>query len=185
MSQTAFQRHLWSREEYDRMIAAGVFHPEARLELIEGEIINIAPQGSFHATAVQLATDILKKAFSSKFAVRAQLPLAIDESSEPEPDLAVVSGDPRDFRDAHPSTAVLILEIADSTLPFDRQQKKRLYARTGIQEYWILNLVDQQLEVYREPKNDGYLQIKTYKAGESIIALAAPNSNIAITDLLH
>jgi Uma2 family endonuclease len=184
MSQTAIQRHQWSREEYDRMIAAGVFHPEARLELIDGEIINMTPQGSFHATAVQLATDLIKDTFASEFAIRVQLPLVIDNSSEPEPDLAVVPGTPRDYKDAHPSTAVLIIEVADTTLSFDRQQKKKLYARAGIQEYWIINLIDQQLEVYRDPNDSDYLKIDTLKSGDAVTPLAAQQSTITIADLL-
>ena len=184
MSHTAAQRHHWSREEYDRMIAAGIFHPEARLELIEGEIINMTPQGSLHATAVQLATELLKKAFSSQFAIRVQLPLALEDSSEPEPDLAVVIGSPRDYRDAHPTAAVLIVEIADSTLTFDRQQKKKLYARTGIEDYWIINLIDQQVEIYRNPKNEDYLQNTTLTPGQSITPLASSGTPINITDML-
>jgi len=184
MSHTAIQRHQWSREEYDRMIAAGVFHPEARLELIDGEIINMTPQGSLHVTTTRLAEDRLRLAFPEGHDIRTQMPLALDSSSEPEPDIAVVTGTLMDYRDAHPDTAALIIEVADSALNFDRQQKKRLYARTGIQDYWIINLIDQQLEVYRDPQGDDYTQTQTLKSGESITPLASPQSSIAIADLL-
>lgn len=184
MSRTAVQRHYWARQEYDRMIAAGVFHPEVRLELIDGEIINMTPQGSLHATAVQLAEDLLKAAFSTEFSIRVQMPLALDDSSEPEPDLAVVTGSPRDYRDAHPSSAVLIVEVADTTLSFDRQQKKRLYAHTSIQEYWIINLIDEQLEVYRDPQGDDYTFKITLLSGQSIAPLATPKSSVPVTGLL-
>jgi len=184
MSRTAIQRHHWVRQEYDRMIAAGVFHPEVRLELIDGEIINTTPQGSLHATAVRLAEDLLRAAFSTGFDIRVQLPLALDDNSEPEPDLAAVTGNPRDYRDAHPSSAVLIAEVADTTLSFDRQQKRRLYARTGIQEYWIINLTDELLEVYRDPQGDDYTQKITLRSGQSISPLATPKSSIPVTDLL-
>ena len=184
MSQTAVQRHQWSREEYDRMIAAGVFHPEARLELVDGEIINMTPQGSLQVTAVRLAEERLRLAFPKGHDIRVQMPLALDENSEPEPDIAVVTGTLMDYRDAHPSTAVLIIEVADTTLPFDRQQKKRLYARAGIQEYWIINLIDQQLEIYRDPKENGYLETDTLKTGKAVTPQTAPQSSIAIADLL-
>jgi len=166
------------------MIAAGVFHPEARLELIDGEIINMTPQGSRHATAIQLAADLLRKAFSRDYTVRIQLPLALDDHSEPEPDLAIVAGSPRDYRDAHPTTAVLLLEVADSTLAFDQQQKKALYARTGIKEYWIINLINQQLEIYRDPKDNDYLQKLTLLPVQSIAPLAVPENPITVHDLL-
>ncbi|MFQ5760380.1 MAG: Uma2 family endonuclease [Acidiferrobacterales bacterium] len=184
MSRTAIERHRWAREEYDRMIAAGVFHPEARLELIDGEIVNMTPQGSLHATAVRLAEDLLRVAFSTGFDIRVQMPLALDDSSEPEPDLAVVTGSPREYRDAHPSGAVLIVEVADATLSFDRQQKKTLYARTGIQEYWIVNLTDEQLEVYRDPRGTDYTRKTTLRSGQSVAPLAAPESSISVIELL-
>lgn len=166
------------------MIEAGVFHPEARLELIDGEIINMTPQGSFHATAVQLTADLLRTAFSSGFVVRTQLPLALDDNSEPEPDIAVVSGSATDYRDAHPSRAALIIEVADSTLSFDRQQKKKLYARNGIPEYWIINLVEQQLEIHRDPEEKDYNENITLQKGQSIAPLSAPDNTISVTDIL-
>jgi Uma2 family endonuclease len=166
------------------MIAAGVFHPEARLELIDGDIINMTPQGSLHVTAVRLTEERLRLAFPKGYDIRVQMPLALDANSEPEPDIAVVTGNLLDYRDAHPNTAALIVEVADTTLPFDRHQKKRLYARNGIKDYWILNLIDQQLEVYRNPEEDDYKQILTLRSEESVAPLAAPESNIAIEDLL-
>ena len=124
----------WSRNEYEAMIAAGLFAPGERVELIDGEILTVTPQGSLHATAVRLAEDALRVSFGPGFDVRAQLPLSCDAHSLPEPDLAVVSGQPRDFRDSHPITAVLIVEIADTTLEYDRQRKGRIYARAGIRD---------------------------------------------------
>ncbi len=184
MPRAAIQRHYWERQEYDRMIAVGIFHPEVRLELIDGEIINMTPQGSRHATTVQLAEDLLRVAFSTEFSIRIQMPLALNDSSEPEPDLAVVTGSPRDYRDAHPSSAVLIVEVADATLSFDRKQKKKLYARTSIQEYWIINLTDEQLEVYRDPQGDDYSFKTTLQPGQSIAPLAAPKNGFPVTGLL-
>lgn len=98
-----------------------------------------------------MTQDALRKAFGEGTHVRIQLPLALDPSSEPEPDVTVVRGSPRDYRDAHPSAALLVVEVADTTLSHDRDQKGSLYARAGVADYWIVNLVDQVLEVYRDP----------------------------------
>jgi Uma2 family endonuclease len=166
------------------MIAAGVFDPRARVELIDGEIVNMVPQGSLHATALQLAEEQLRAVFAATHAVRVQMPLALDDASEPEPDLAVVVGGPRDYRDAHPSSAVLVVEVADTTLVFDREQKQRLYARAGIEEYWIVNLTARQLEVRRDPRGESYASSATLQTGDSVAPLAAPDRRIAVSDLL-
>ncbi len=111
-------------------------------------------------------------------------PVSLDDRSEPEPDPAVVTGSPREYRDAHPSDAVLIVEAADATLSFDRQQQKALYARTGIQEYWIVNLTEKQLEVYRDPQGADYTRKTTLRSGQSVAPLAAPESSISVAELL-
>ncbi len=156
MTATANQPHVWTRAEYEQLVGAGGLDPNSRVELVDGEILDMAPQASLHATGVRLAEDALRVAYGNQFDVRAQLPLAIDGCSEPEPDLAVVTGSPRDYRDAHPTTAVLIVEVADSSLQFDRTRKLALYARNGIPDYWILNLIDGMLEVHRDPAGDSY-----------------------------
>lgn len=183
-------RH-WTRAEYDRMVEAGVFPPGERLELIDGEVVTMTPQGSAHASAVSLAEDALRAAFGAGYDVRVRMPLVLDPTSEPEPDVVVVPGGPRDYRDAHPTSALLVVEVADTTLPYDREQKRSLYARGAIREYWILNLVDRQVEVYREPMAEhgtpygwGYRTARTHDAGERIIPLAAPQSVVRVADLL-
>lgn len=183
MTETVIQRHRWTREEFERMVAAGVFHPEARLELIEGEIVNMVPQGSRHATSVQLTEQALRNIFTPGYAIRIQMPLALDGYSEPEPDIAVVEGTARDYRETHPSRAVLIVEVSDATLPFDSDQKKRLYARSGIPEYWILNLPDECLDVHRQPYKEDYQEILTYQKKELVTPLNSERQ-ISVADLL-
>lgn len=178
------QPHRWSRTEYERMTEAGVFAPDARLELIDGEILTWPPQSARHFTAIQLAEAALGEAFGTGYHVRPQGPLAIDGRSEPEPDIAVVAGSPRDYAAAHPRTAVLILEIADSSLGFDRVAKKRLYARNGIPEYWMLDLTQERLEVHREPRDDDYSHVETHGKTGAVTPLAAPNVVIGISELL-
>ena len=184
MAIAAPKPHLWTRAEYDQVIAAGGFDPEARLELIDGEIIDMPPQRSRHATAIQLAEQVFRAVFPPGYSVRTQLPLALDDISEPEPDLAVVRGKPRDYCNAHPTTALLILEVAESSLDFDRGRKLRLYARNGILDYWILDLTSEAIEVYRQPTGDRYTDTAILTRGQRLAPLAAPDAAIAVIDLL-
>jgi Uma2 family endonuclease len=185
------QMKRWTREDYDRMIDAGIFAPGERVELIDGEIIEMSPQKSPHSTAISLTADRLRVAFGAGHHVRVQMPLALDPHSEPEPDVAVVLGSPRDYRDAHPSSALLVVEVTDSTLAYDRDQKGSLYARAGIADYWVLNLADRHLEVYRDPALSSearygwsYRTIHHYSADECVSPLAAPQVRITVADLL-
>lgn len=171
------------------MVAAGVFHPEERLELIEGEILPMTPQGSGHATAVSLVGEVLRKAFGPGFTIRVQMPLALVPDSEPEPDVAVVLGGPRDYKEEHPRTAVLVVEVADATLDYDRGRKTTVYARAGIQEFWILNLPDRCLEIHRDPTpggttQSGYQTTRILASSDSVSLLAKPEAIIAVSELL-
>ena len=180
----------WTRLEYERLIDLGAFRPGERLELVGGALLVCEPQGSPHYTAVGLAEDALRDAFGDGWTIRAQGPIALDDDSEPEPDIAVVPGTRRDHSRSHPSHPVLIVEVAESSLEFDRGEKGSLYARAGIADYWILNLGEQVLEVYREPVADahahyGYRYGTTVmlRAGDRVSPLAAVAS-IPIADLL-
>src|SRR6266478_1516710 len=143
----------WTRREYDRLIEQGFLHEDEPVELVGGQLIVAEPQGSAHAVGVSVVARALGRAFGPGWYVMVQLPIALDEESEPEPDVAVVPGDPRDYREGHPSRPVLVVEVAESTLSFDRRDKGSLYARAGLPEYWIVNLVERVLEVYRIPSN--------------------------------
>jgi len=185
MTAAAHLPHMWTRLEYERLVDSGGFHPESRVELVDGEILDMPPQKSRHATAVRLVEDELRVAFGHGHDVRTQLPLAIDDHSEPEPDIAVVTGSPRDYRDAHPTTAVLIVEVAESSVEFDRTRKLALYARNGIPEYWILNLTDGVLEVHRDPAGETYASCAVLAASEQITPLHARGAYaFAVAELL-
>jgi Uma2 family endonuclease len=184
---------LWRipRIQYERMVSAGAFGPDDRVELLDGVLIAHEPQGSRHATAVALTRAVLEKAFGPGYHVREEKPLALDPLSEPEPDLVVVRGTPRDYRDAHPSTPLLMVEVAESSLRFDRRGKGAVYARAGVSDYWVLNLVDDVLEVYREPVRSSstpvgwkYRRVKLLRRGTNVSPLAAPRRRIRIVDLL-
>ena len=173
-----------SRVEYDRAVEAGAFEPEAKLELIDGNLHAMTPEGSRHALGMNLAAHCLRRVFDSGFHVRVQNPLAIDDYSEPEPDVAVVTGPMRDYRDAHPTSAVLVVEVSHESLRHDRTVKQRLYARCGIPEYWILALPENRLEVYRKPAGDGYQSVTKHAAGDKVAPLARPDAQIVVDDLL-
>src|SRR5258705_3848830 len=141
----------WTRVEYERLVDLGAFRPGERLELVGAALLVREPQGGPHFTAVGLIEDVLREVFGADWTIRAQGPIALDDDSEPEPDIAVVPGSRRDHRYAHRSHPVLIVEVADSSLDFARGEKASLYARAWIADYWILNLQERLLEVYREP----------------------------------
>jgi Uma2 family endonuclease len=140
---------------------------------------------------VELTADALRAAFGGGWLVRQQGPIALDEHSEPEPDVAVVPGGPRDYLADHPARPALVVEVADSSLLLDRHHKGSAYARAGLPEYWIVNLVDRQVEVSRRPGTDPaadfgwrYLEVRTLAAGASVTPLALPEAPIAVADLL-
>lgn len=143
----------WTRDEYYRMGDLGFFQDQ-RVELIEGEILQRRTQSVPHAAAISLTHEVLRSVFSEGHWVRNQAPLTFSSSSEPEPDIAVVAGEIRDHSGGHPTTALLVVEISDATLAFDRRKKASLYAQAGIADYWVVNLVNRQLEVYRRPRSD-------------------------------
>jgi Uma2 family endonuclease len=178
------QLRRWTREEYDRLVELGMFREDEHVQLIEGEIVEMTPQNAPHATAVRLVQEALRTVFDPGFDVRAQLPLALGEESEPEPDIAVVPGSPRDYRDRHPSTAELVVEVADATWRFDRERKGRAYARAGIPEYWIVSLENRTLEVYRDPAGDRYRTEHILQPEEEVSPLARPDASIRVADLL-
>lgn len=178
--------HRWTREEYERKAEEGFFPPDARVELIEGIVYDTAPQKSPHATACRLALEALRSVFPlpSGYDIRGQFPLALTEDSEPEPDVAVVEGSIRDFSESHPTTALLIVEVADSTLFHDRKRKIPLYARSGIPEVWLLNLNRRVLEVYRSPVNGAYRTRLVLQAGDTVAPVARPDVPLAVATLL-
>jgi Uma2 family endonuclease len=174
----------WTRTEYARMVETGIIQPDERVELLDGEVVAMAPQKGPHASAVDVLHDLLKGAFGGNFRVRSQLPLALSPTSEPEPDLAVVKGGPWDFLTDHPTSAGLVVEVAESTLGQDRLRKGPLYARAGIQEYWIIDLTSDAVEVCRDPGDQGYRSVERLRRGDTIRPLAKPDIALAVSDML-
>lgn len=180
----------WRRVEYERLVDLGVFMGE-HLELLDGVLVVREPQGSYHAAIATKVGQVLTAAFSGRWHTRLHSPLALGEHSEPEPDVAVVGGVPEDYITAHPSTAALVVEVADSSLRLDRRFKTALYAQAGLPEYWIVNLVDRTLEIHRDPQPSPdrtaswtYRSIEVLRPPATVTPQAAPAARIAIADLL-
>ena len=191
MAQHEMKTRRWSRVEYEKLIELGIFQPGEPIELIGGELMVAEPQGAAHYTAIWKSAKALEAAFGPGWIVRTQGPIGLDEESEPEPDVAVVPGRPEDYRSAHPSRPVLTVEVAESSLPSDRERKGSLYARASLQDYWVVNLEDRVLEVYREPAVDPsaafgwrYIRREVFDPSAEVIPLSAPGARVRVADLL-
>jgi len=188
---TCVRTRRWTRAEYDRLIDVGVFRPDEPLELLGGKLVVSEPQGGPHYTAIGLAEDALRAALPTGWLVRSQGPVQLDDESAPEPDVAVAPGDRRRYSRRHPSRPPLVVEVADSSLAFDRAHKGSLYARALLDEYWIVNLVDRVLEVYRRPEPAPsapfgwrHARREVLGAESSVELLTVPGARILVSDLL-
>lgn len=180
------QKHLTDIAEWHRMGEAGIFPPETRMELIEGEILHTAPKGFNHAAHVTRLSRYFIRSLDDSVSVRGQNPIQLGDLSEPEPDLALVKADSNDYTTRHPNAAdvLLLVEVADSTLRFDRSQKLRLYAKHQIPEYWIVNLIDNCLEVFRQPQDGDYLDKTVLSKADRVTLQVLPEIQVAVADIL-
>jgi len=183
MSAVAPLLHHWTRIEYERMVESGGFAPGTRIELLDGEIIAMSPQGPQHVTATQLVAEALRERLPMGYLVRVQAPIALDDRSEPEPDICVVRGKVRDYARSHPSAALLVIEVSDS-MEQDRTVKARAYARNGIPEYWVVNVKERVIEVYANPRAGGYGQVQVLCELDDIAAESIAGVRMAVADLL-
>lgn len=172
----------WTRAQYEQAIDAGVFGEDDHVELITGHVVEMSPQNAAHATAIRLIAKALRDHYTS-YLVDVQLPLALSADSAPEPDIAVIEGTPADFVEAHPDTALLVVEVSSRSLAFDRGEKQRVYARAEIPTYWIANLVEGVLEVYTDPAGGRYRTVRTLEAGDAA-AVPGTDATLPAGDLL-
>lgn len=177
-------RYKFTPEQFHQLGELGLLDDENRYELLEGDIYIMPPEGTEHSVSKARATQSLYRIPLSKaWHIRVESPLQMGDS-ELIPDIAVVSGSPETYRDAHPTTALLVIEIAQTTLETDRTKKLPIYARAGVQECWILNLPERVLEVYREPSEGRYKLVRYYTPDETVCPLFAPDVAIGVGELL-
>jgi Uma2 family endonuclease len=176
----AYQQALLTRTEYEGLVRRGVLD-DARVELLYGRLVSMSPQGAPHTFSVSQLMTLLVRALGDQARVRVQAPFVAPDESEPQPDLAVVP--PGHYLDGHPRTAYLVVEVSESSLARDRS-KARLYAAAGVDEYWIVNLTDGVLEVYREPGSEGYGQVTRYARGSEVRPVRFPALAVKTADVL-
>jgi Uma2 family endonuclease len=169
------------RTEFERMVEEGLFVDE-RIELLQGQLVEMSPQGPPHAGTIQRLTTRLVLALAGRAEVRVQLPLAVSEHSLPEPDIAVVA--PGDYIQAHPTTAFLVIEVAETSLNKDRRVKAALYAAAGIPEYWIVDLAGGAIEVHTEPADGRFTRTTAVRPGEVLRLVAFEDVALAVADIL-
>jgi Uma2 family endonuclease len=176
---------LWTVDDYHRMVETGILRGSDRVELLEGHIIEMNPQLPPHAATTQRAFRYLDRLLETVAYVRMQLPVTLKPKSEPEPDIAVVRIDANEYGDRHPAPddIFLIIEVSDSTLLSDRQQKALVYAKARIPDYWILNVNTRQVYVFREPTPEGYQQEAVLAANTMLAPVVFPHIMIPLNPL--
>lgn len=174
-----------SVDEYHRMIDAGILDEDEKVQLIDGMLVAMTPQGRPHAFVIQELNRLLVRALGDDFKVLTQLPLTLGKNSEPEPDLTIVRAQDAASTTHHPATALLVIEVSGDSLRFDRRTKAALYARTGIPEYWIVNLEDATIEVRSDPDaaTGAYRETRVARRGETLTAAAVPGVQVDVACL--
>lgn len=173
-------------DDFYRMAKAGILTEDDRVELIEGQVVEMAPIGRQHASRVDRLNRLLQRLVGDKAILRVQGPVRLDPYSEPQPDLALLR--PRDdfYEAAHPGPAdiLLLVEVADSSVVYDRQTKTPLYAQAGIPEVWLVDLPQDVVEAHRSPSPDGYRDVQRFRRGQRIAPQAFPDVDLAVDDIL-
>jgi len=177
--------YQWTVEEYEKLNGAGIFDESDRVELLNGEIIIMSPIGYRHATAVARLNKFFVHHARERFVISPQNPFILDERSEPQPDLCLL--DPAVDTQGHHASAAqvfLVIEVADSTLRYDREDKCPAYARNGVREFWILNLAENVLEVYRDPAGEIFREARILRGPETIAPLAFPDIEMSVGEFI-
>ena len=172
--------------DYHRMGDANIFHADERVELLNGRIVAMPPIGPDHAYVVTKLDGLLRAVFGGRAEVRSQQPLTLDSGSEPEPDLVLARHPAERYRKTHPtaSDVFLVIEVSNATLAYDRGEKLAAYARSGVREYWIVNLADQVLEQHAEPKGEAFAHRRVFRPGDNVAVAEFPTDTIAVAEIL-
>lgn len=180
-------KHRFTVADYYRMAETGVLPPDARVELLDGEIIDMSPIGPFHGGVTTYLTELFAAASKGRWQTRVQNSLRLDDRSEPQPDLVLAHADPDYYRKRHPKPedVFLLIEVSDSTLEQDQQEKLPAYGRAGIPEVWIVNLNELTVEIYREPHFEGYAAKTVLRGGAQATPAAFPDVTVDVAELLR
>ncbi|MFM5980427.1 MAG: Uma2 family endonuclease [Sphaerospermopsis kisseleviana] len=173
-------------EQYHQMNAAGILTEDDRVELINGEIIEMSPIGRKHASCVNRLNSLFSQLLGKKVIVAVQNPITLDNFSEPQPDIALLKPREDFYESAHPqpSDVLLLIEVADSSFEYDRDIKIPLYAANGIIEVWLVDIIEKKIIVYRQPSENVYSEINTFQRGEILDILAFPEIKITVDSIL-
>lgn len=181
-----FAKHWFTASDYERMGEAGILPANERFELIAGEIIKMSPIGKRHAACVDALAELLQEQLQRKVIVRVQNPILLDDFAEPQPDVCLLKRREDFYRDALPTPldVLLVIEVSDTTLDYDRHFKLPLYAAAGIPEVLIFNLPDEQLEYHAQPANGAYQHTRLFKHDETLTSVAVPDLKISVDAVL-
>ena len=168
--QVQITRHRFTSEEFHLMAKAGIFKEDARLELIEGDIIEMAPIGSRHAACVKRTASLMRQGLTASYVLGVQDPVQLNDGCEPQPDISILRYRSDYYADAHPrpEDILLLIEVCDTTLEYDREHKVPMYARWGVPEVWLADLTGGRIEVYRDPSPNGYLHMFTATVDDAL-----------------
>ena len=172
--------------EYYRMGEAGILGPDERVELIEGEIIVMPPISPEHAWSVDLDIPLFSRYARNRYMIRIQNPIHLNDGSEPQPDISLLRLRPEGYGAMHPTPAdvLLVIEVADSSLEYDRNVKAHLYGRAGVPETWVKNLPEDCIELFTEPGPEGYAQHSVHRRGETLTPVSVPDLELPVDELL-
>jgi Uma2 family endonuclease len=179
-------RHRFSSKDYHQMIEVGILGEDDRVELIDGEIVAMAAIGSRHSGSTNKSNTFFSSKLSERALISVQNPIALEDGTEPEPDIALLQRTDHFYAAQHPTPADIffILEIADTSFLYDKEVKLLKYARAGIAEAWLLNLTRNEILACRIPSANGYQDIQTLERGQSLRLLAFPDVTVSVDDLL-
>ena len=182
----AITKRRFSVKEYYLMAEAGILSPRDRVELIDGEIVQMAPIGSYHAACVDTLSNLFRETLGRRVIVRVQNPVRLGERSEPEPDIALLRPRADAYRDAHPrpDDVMLIVEVSHSTVEYDRDVKTPLYAEAGIPELWLVNLDEDYIDGLSDPVGSGYRTVRRYVHGDRIAPALLPDALLDVSEIL-
>lgn len=186
MDAPAITRRRFTTDEYEQIVAAGVFAEDDRVELVDGEIIEMSPLGPRHSACIDRLTELLVPLVKGLAIVRVQSPIRLSKYSEPQPDVTLLQWRTDYYTNGHPEPedVLLLIEVADSSLVYDRDVKLPLYARAGVQEVWLVALLQQTVTVYRAPSETGYGESHEARRGETIAPLTLPEAGVAVESIL-